>query len=85
MATDFKPHTGHHPDLDGLDTARPTENSAWLVVIVLSVGVVLAAWYVIGGGSTPTATKTSAPPSSELPPTENARPVHPVSPPKPGP
>lgn len=43
MITDFDPHRRR----DDLDMVRPTENSSWLVVMVLLIGVALAAWYVL--------------------------------------
>lgn len=51
MSTDFDPH---RRDLDNPEMVRPTENSSWLVVIVLTIGVALAAWYIwmAGEGTT---------------------------------
>ncbi|HML30849.1 MAG TPA: hypothetical protein PKE16_18815 [Hyphomicrobium sp.] len=44
MIADFDPRR-RRDDID-IDMVRPTENSSWLVVMVLLIGVALAAWYV---------------------------------------
>lgn len=43
MISDFDPRR----DLDDLNIGRPTENSCWAAVIVLVIGIALAAWYIL--------------------------------------
>jgi hypothetical protein len=51
MISDFDPHTDYRQQLIDLNMVRPTTNSCWLAVIVLSIGVLLAIWYIALGGA----------------------------------
>ncbi len=66
MITDFEPH--RRSAADGSDIVRPTANSAWFVVIVLVIGIVLAGWYLLARASTSSLTESTAPVESVSPP-----------------
>ncbi len=87
MAIYTDPQTGQRREVD--EMVRPTTNSSWLGIVVLLVGLVLAAFYFYGGvgpavDTTKTGSSTIAEPVT-TPSSPNASPVHPAPSPNPGP
>jgi hypothetical protein len=71
MSTNFDPR--YPREIDDLGALRPTENSSWLVVIVLVIGVALAGWYALGRAGTSSLMQSAATPlPSEVAPAPEA-------------
>jgi len=76
MNTNFDPR--YSREIDDQSELRPTENSSWLVVVVLVIGVAMAGWYALGRAGTLSLMQSAENPSPGNGPTsEPERTKHP--------